>query len=222
MFSLLNMRSEHDLTGRAAIRDAALRLFAERGPDATTLRAVAAEAGVSAALVVHHFGGKQGLREAVDAHVDAAFEQFFDLERPEDVAAMLTDESAGSLAEAFVRAFPDESPLPDYLRRLLLAADPAASRIFARWHRSTQLMLSTLEEMGLAAPSDDPPTRAAFALTADLAVVLLRGPLREALGYDPLSAGGMQRFAREVQAIYAHGLWRQDALIPDGDQEDER
>ena len=36
---------------------------------AATLRAVAARAGVSAALVLHHFGSKEGLRAACDEHL---------------------------------------------------------------------------------------------------------------------------------------------------------
>jgi AcrR family transcriptional regulator len=46
---------------REAIAAAARRLFAERGYDRTTLRAVAEEAGVDAALVAHFYGSKQQL-----------------------------------------------------------------------------------------------------------------------------------------------------------------
>jgi len=46
---------------RAAILDAARRLFAERGYDATTVRDVAAGAGVDAALVIRYFGNKEAL-----------------------------------------------------------------------------------------------------------------------------------------------------------------
>ena len=46
---------------RESIARAARRLFAEQGYDRTTLRAVAAEAGVDPALVVHFFGSKQAL-----------------------------------------------------------------------------------------------------------------------------------------------------------------
>jgi AcrR family transcriptional regulator len=46
---------------REAIVRAARRLFAELGYDRTTIRAIAAEAGVDAALVVHFFGSKQQL-----------------------------------------------------------------------------------------------------------------------------------------------------------------
>ena len=45
----------------AAICAAARRQFAERGFDRTTVRSVAAEAGVDPALVIHHFGSKQRL-----------------------------------------------------------------------------------------------------------------------------------------------------------------
>jgi AcrR family transcriptional regulator len=46
---------------RAAILDAAQRLFAERGHAATTIRDVAAEAGIDPALVMRYFGSKDEL-----------------------------------------------------------------------------------------------------------------------------------------------------------------
>ena len=61
-------RSAEDLTARARIRDAALRLFAERGLDGTTIRDIAKEAGVSGGLIRHHFGSKDDLRAACDSY----------------------------------------------------------------------------------------------------------------------------------------------------------
>src|SRR4051794_18321997 len=58
-----------DLTAYARIRNAALDLFATRGPARTSIRDVARAAGVSPGLVQHHFGTKAGLREAVDKFV---------------------------------------------------------------------------------------------------------------------------------------------------------
>lgn len=46
---------------REAILAVARRRFATRGYDATSLRGIAAEAGVDPALVIHYFGSKQGL-----------------------------------------------------------------------------------------------------------------------------------------------------------------
>jgi AcrR family transcriptional regulator len=57
---------------RDRIADAARRLFAERGFDRASIRAIAAEAGVDPALVHHYFGTKQRLFiEAVDFPIDA-------------------------------------------------------------------------------------------------------------------------------------------------------
>lgn len=60
----LGRRPGESLT-REAIAGAARRLFSERGYDRTTIRAVAAAAGVDPALVSHFFGSKQGLFTAV-------------------------------------------------------------------------------------------------------------------------------------------------------------
>lgn len=68
MFSLLNMRSADDLTAAARIRDAAIKLWGEQGLN-TSVRAIAEAAGVSPALVIHHYGSKDGLRQAVDEYL---------------------------------------------------------------------------------------------------------------------------------------------------------
>src|SRR5690625_6728632 len=57
------MRSADDLHARARIRNAAVTRFGADGFGAG-LRAIAADAGVSPALIVHHFGSKSALRKA--------------------------------------------------------------------------------------------------------------------------------------------------------------
>src|ERR1700689_4714861 len=61
------MRSA-DLTATARIRDAAIEQFGQHGLGGGP-RATAEAAGVSAALVIHHFGSKDGLRKACDDFV---------------------------------------------------------------------------------------------------------------------------------------------------------
>jgi AcrR family transcriptional regulator len=61
------MRSA-DLTATARIRDAAIEQFGQHG-FGVGLRTIAEAAGVSAALVIHHFGSKDGLRKACDDFV---------------------------------------------------------------------------------------------------------------------------------------------------------
>lgn len=199
---------DRDLTARASIRNAALRLFAEAGHDAVTVREIAAAAGVSPGLVVHHFGSKDGLRAAVDAHAAEWFDAIFAGLDGDDLADVLTGSTTTtSVAEAFARAFPPGSPLPAYLRRLLLTNDPAGAALFARWYATTRRVLDTMIEVGAAPPSDDPAVRAAFLLVNDLAVILLRDQIATAIGDDPLSPSGLDRWARDVTAAYTGGAF---------------
>ncbi|MEP6800012.1 MAG: TetR family transcriptional regulator, partial [Lapillicoccus sp.] len=195
----------------------ALRLFAERGHDAVTVREIAAGAGVSAGLVVHHFGSKDGLRAAVDAFAADSFDVVFADVESADLAKMLTDgEATTSVAEAFSRMFPPGSPLPAYLRRLLLTNDPTGAALFGRWYLTTRRMLEAMVEVGAAQPGDDPAVRAAFLLVNDLAVILLRNQIATAIGQDPLTPAGLERWAHEVAAIYGGGAFAAPPEKPPG------
>ncbi|WP_306185346.1 MULTISPECIES: TetR/AcrR family transcriptional regulator [unclassified Streptomyces] len=196
-----------DRTTRAVIRDEALRLFAAHGPEAVSVRQIASAAGVSPALVVHHFGSKEGLRQEVDQYVLDVFEAMLG-ELTGDGGAELLDPGAGasSLSEAFARHLPDDSPLPGYLRRLLLSDTDAGRLLFRRLYELSSTALDGLAAAGLAAPGADPVVRAALLLANDLALFLLRDRLAEVLGTDPLSAEGMARWAPEMLSIYAGGL----------------
>lgn len=202
------MRSaDGDLTARAVIRNRALELFAERGPDAVTVRDIAAAANVSPALVVHHYGSKAGLVEAVDDEVARVFDDALAAmaERPEDLAG--GPGAARGVAEILLASVPEGSPVPAYLRRLLLSGDPVGHDLFKRWYDATLALLSSLGEAGVLRPTDDPAVRAAFLLVNDLALLLLRDHLTDAVGVDPLTPAGMQRWAADVLDAYARGVF---------------
>lgn len=214
LFRMLYVRSARDdRTARAVIRDEALALFAERGPDAVSVRQIAEAAGVSAALVVHHFGSKEGLREVVDHHVLETFDAMLAEMTGEGAADLYDPAATGSLVEAMLRHLPPDSPMPAYLRRLLLTDSEAGRQLFSRLFSVGRGMLTALSEAGLATPGADPEVRAAFLMANDLAVLLLRDQLTEVLGVDPLSGEGMARWASEVLAVYAAGL------LPPAEQE---
>lgn len=203
---MLYMRSvRDDRTARAVIRDEALRLFAQHGPDAVSVRQIAAAAGVSAALVVHHFGSKEALREVVDQHVLDTFDEVL-AEMTGQGPDMYDPAMTGSLVEAVQRHLPPDSPVPAYLRRMLLTDSAAGRELFAKLFTLSQGMLAALSEAGMATPGQDPAVRAAFLMANDLAVLLLRDRLTEVLGVDPLSQEGMARWSMEMLAIYAGGL----------------
>ncbi|MEZ5087667.1 MAG: helix-turn-helix domain-containing protein [Tessaracoccus sp.] len=53
----------------ARIRDAAIDMFGRRGFEAASVREIAREAAVSPALVIHHYGSKDKLREHCDDYL---------------------------------------------------------------------------------------------------------------------------------------------------------
>ncbi|MGH3626023.1 MAG: helix-turn-helix domain-containing protein [Sciscionella sp.] len=201
------MRSPtEDRTARAIIRDEALRLFAERNPDAVTVRNIAAAAGVSPALVLRHYRSKDGLRAAVDQHVVRVFETLLstvtmsgDLGLP-DLAQM------PSLAEQVARQLPAGSPIPTYLARMLVSGDSGAAALFGMLHALSERTVTELVNAGLATDGGDLTARAAFLLANDLAVLMLRERLGEVLGVDPLGVSGLRRWGHQVFAIYRDGL----------------
>jgi AcrR family transcriptional regulator len=102
---------DDDRTTAARIRDAAIDLFAADGITTTTVRAIAARAGVSPGLVIHHFGSKDGLLAACDRHVAA-------LIREQKRAAMRA--GAGYDPLTTMREMKDGPPLTRYLTRTLV------------------------------------------------------------------------------------------------------
>jgi AcrR family transcriptional regulator len=200
--------SSGDLTAKARIRDTALQLFAERGPERVTVRDVAGAADVSPGLVMHHFGSKAGLREAVDEHVATSFDTIFDNLTDADLREALGGGDATSLAEAFVGSVPAGSPLPDYLRRLWLTNDPTGDRVFRRYLAVSERVLVAMEEAGVARPSKDRRVRAAFLLVNDLSMLLLARQLSDALGFDLQTPAGMAVWAGEAVDVYSQGAFR--------------
>jgi AcrR family transcriptional regulator len=201
---MMNMWSpEDDRTARARIRDEALRLFGERGPDAVTIRTIASAAGVSPALVVRHYASKDGLREAVDAYVSAVFEAML----AEVVGSTGFDQDrVPTLAEMVAARFSTDTAIPAYLGRLLVTEGPTGSTLFRRLYDVSRAALAQMTAAGLAREAPDPLVRAAVLLVNDLAVLILRDRLREVLGVDPLSGTGMRRWGAEVMSIYRNGI----------------
>ncbi len=178
-----------------------MRLFAQRGFEGTSIRDVAAEAGVSSSLVVHHFKTKARLREATDARVIALVtETLAELPagRSDDVDGM-----SGSFA-ASLRAEPE---MVAYLRRMLVDGGEAARDLFLGLVDATAHELATLESAGLARPSPDPRTRAVLLVVNDLGALVLGDLVQAALGVDPFSQDGLQRWGTVVMDLYANGLF---------------
>ncbi len=203
-FSILNMSSvNEDRTARARVRDAALELFAEHGEDRVTMRQVAERAGVSPALVVHHFGSREGLREAVVEHVRGWLDELFERATQPDIEAGFRSGEWAAAAELAMAAFPRNAPEPNYLRRLLMSGDPLGVDLLRRWHHLMMDVFRAYEASGLIVPGPDLETRAAMRLSLGMGLILLHDQWAEVLGYDPLEGEGVARWAEEGSRIFA-------------------
>lgn len=116
----MSTTSSADLTGRARIRECALRLYAAHGAEAVSLRRVARDAGATPGLVTHHFGSRAGLYRAVQDHVVELVRSALERIPPTGEARAVAAARTASLEE-MLAANPVVS---DFLRREMLTPSP--------------------------------------------------------------------------------------------------
>src|SRR5262249_2729855 len=147
------MRSvSDDRTAVARIRDAAIEQWGEHGFN-VGLRSIAEAAGVSAALVIHHFGSKEGLRKACDDYISEEI-------RTGKAASMQTKDPADWFAQmAEVDSY---APLMAYLVRSMQSGSDLAKMMWQRMIDNAEEDLDEGVRNGLLKPSRDPRARARF------------------------------------------------------------
>jgi AcrR family transcriptional regulator len=148
---------------RGRILDVAVLRFARSGFGAS-VRTIAADAGVSAALVIHHFGSKDRLREACDAHVLAWI--------AETKRQNMGKATSGRLFEVLARA-EDFAPMVGYVLRSLQAGG-AVGRAFVE-HMIDDAEQYTAEAVadGIVRPSRDERARVRYLVYSSLGALLL-------------------------------------------------
>lgn len=192
-----------DLTARARIRDSALLLFGRDGYDGTSVRDIATEAGVSGGLVIHHFGSKDGLRQACDEHVVRMIAEKAELE---------TKPSA-SVVQDLLSDVETFGPAIDYLARMLVEDSPAAERLFNLLFQETRTIYREGVRAGTMKASSDEDLLAMLLLTGGLAPLLLRRHLTRLFGAEYLSPEFLKRLVIPTLELYTNGLYADDTLL---------
>jgi len=199
----MNVGSDRaDLTAAAAIRIAAMELFAERGYADVTVRLIASAAGVSPALVIHHYGSKERLRAVLEERVAAFVESML-----AELARVPEEGGSASVGGLFADRLEREPAMAGYIRRLLCDGGPAGVTLFQRLYQATQVGMQALEQAGVVRPARDEPVRDAFLLSNDLAMLLLRPHISQVVGIDPLARDGLVRWSAEVFDVYSAGVF---------------
>jgi len=184
-----------DLTARARIRQAAMVQFAEQGFDKTTIRGIAAGAGVSPGLVRHHFGSKQGLRDAIDTHV------LNEIHRIND--EMLPAGAGGGFSQAAMSRN-ELRPYMGYLQKALTTGSPILATLFDQMVDMSEPWFALADERRTDTPLADRRTRAAVFNAMALGVPILHDHLSRVLGVDTDSIEGERLVAAALLDLYSH------------------
>jgi AcrR family transcriptional regulator len=179
-------------TTREEILEVARRRFAEAGYDASSMRAIAAEAGVDASVVVHFFGSKEGLfRAAVGWPFDPSV-------LADEIQVQGRGDVGAGLARTFLRNWDDPVTGPALLAVLRSAMTHEVSagllREFLRRH-----VFSQAARLGL---ESDPRLR------VDLVAAQLVGAavLRYGLRIEPIASQSIEELVRWLAPVLNHHL----------------
>lgn len=183
-----------DQTARARIRDVAIARFGAEGFAAVSIRTIAAEAGVSPGLVIHHFGDKDGLRRACDDRV------------LEFVHAKVT----GSLTDGgqIVAQLGEVGP---YLARMVSDGSAAGEAFFDELVNETRLMVEQRVADGAMRDLGDPSLVALVLAIHALAPLLLRAHVARWAAVSGEPGSEWTAIAGPLGEIYARGLFAASA-----------
>lgn len=161
-------------SGLVRIREAAVELFGRAGFGGTTVRAIAARAEVSPALIMHHFGTKDGLIRHCDDYVLGHIEQL----RDDYLRSGATVDSVTD----YLSDHPELTAMTRYLGQALLIGGAASHRVFDRMIDAARNNLVTGIETGRIRPVDDLEAYAAILASGNAASIMLGDAIAARLG----------------------------------------
>jgi AcrR family transcriptional regulator len=193
-----------ELSAIDRIRNAAMKILATHGASGTSLRAVAAAAGVSLGSVQHHFATKAGLVKAVDDWALAVVVTAITQPIPDT-----TPDSVAEIGDRVTRMIAEQPEIADYIGRALIDGRPVGDMIFdsllnsgmARWHRRS--------ERGETRADLDLTWAAINSLVLALGALMMRGHIERHLPEPLTSSAQLERWQGSVNSLLREGLFKQ-------------
>lgn len=203
----------HD-DARSRILAAACDRVAAGGSAGASVRAIAADADVSPALVLHHFGSKDGLLAACDAHVLATISDL----KSDALAQGPGMDLLGAVAQSSEIA----APLVRYLARRLVeggsAVDELVDTMVADAHRYVRAGV----ENGIIRPSAHEADRTVLLTLWSLGALMLHHHVERLLGFSMLDGPeGVQRWSELSAEVLMSGLLTPEAAGATRTQEED-
>jgi AcrR family transcriptional regulator len=175
------------------------RVFAREGFAGTSLRMIAVEAGVSAALLVHHFGSKQHL---IEQAIEIALGQW--MKEKDHLSELPLSEA---LSEWPKTAKDGEQKL-EFFKQVMLSGGRPAEVLLERMHLEARERLILLSKSGATREFTDIDTTALLLATYAMAPLILSDSVKKILGGDLTEAAISEKLARssmEILAIFKEG-----------------
>lgn len=202
MRSVNDARQEQESSARDRILKEAISRFGAHGFSGVGVRAIAAGAGVSPALVLHHFGSKEDLGRACDEYVAGVV-------RKNKQQAM----TEGPPPDPFqlLRAAGDSQPLLRYVARMLVDGSPGSAALVDAMVSDAVEYMAQGVESGMLNPSRWPYERAVVLTIWQLGAMALSPHVERLLNVDLLNdPAALMRWGRPALEIFTHALFADD------------
>lgn len=194
-----------DLRKLERIRQAALKSFATKGAAGTSLRSVAADAGVSLGLVQHHFETKAGLIKAVEDYVMSVVIAVV----AQPVAAPHAKDSIADMGSRITTLVIEHPDVVDYFGRALIDGSQLGNTIWDTLFAFGVARWTARKERGEARDDIDVTWAALNSLVLALGTLIVRGHIERQMPDAFKSPEQVDRWQRSVNTLLREGLFPQ-------------
>ena len=196
------------MTARARIIDAAVEVFAEHGSTAS-IRTIATAAGVSPALITHHFGTKEALKAECDERVLDAYTEMKLLGVADPITSMnVVDQSDPSMAGRMAL-------LSGYLLRSFLDGGASARQFFEHLVMRTNEIMSAAAAKNMVRPECADADHVRYLAASNLGFMLVQfvtDPPVTAVGfYEQVLA--RPSLMEAMLDVLTHGVFVDDQVL---------
>lgn len=186
------------------IRQAALKSFATKGAAGTSLRSVAADAGVSLGLVQHHFDTKSGLIKAVDDYVMSVVIAVV----AQPVSAPHAKDSIADMGSRVTTLLIEHPDVVDYFGRALIDGSQLGITIWDTLSAFGTARWTARKENGEARDDIDVTWASLNSLVLAVGTLIVRGHIERQIPGAFTTPEQLDRWQQSVNSLLREGLFQ--------------
>jgi AcrR family transcriptional regulator len=186
------------------IRQAALKSFATKGAAGTSLRSVAADAGVSLGLVQHHFETKAGLIEAVDEYVMSVVIAVV----AQPVAVPHAKDSIADMGSRVTTLLLEHPDVVDYFGRALIDGSQLGNTVWDTLSAFGTARWTARKENGEARDDIDVTWASLNSLVLAVGTLIVRGHIERQIPGAFTAPEQLDRWQQSVNSLLREGLFQ--------------